>query len=209
MWVLIRVRKMVLLIVEPYRNLLEKMFPNHSCHSFITLLSLFAIIINAQFNQQTTTDLAGNPVWTPQPIANPLAVVPVQRVPPAAQPTLVWNCEQMQSICTNAYNWLLNNGFNGVIPTPFELVFDTDSGRKTSRQRAMCKTNVWNGHACPDTGLTVKNNLYAPLPPAVINPSFYPNIGGNQPGDLWIIPGPNGGQSPSGLKYTCDEYVPS
>ncbi|GAB7351002.1 hypothetical protein MBLNU459_g1495t2 [Dothideomycetes sp. NU459] len=36
----------------------------------------------------------------------------------------------MPSICTNAYNWLWNNGHNGIIPQPFELVYDLDTSRR-------------------------------------------------------------------------------
>jgi hypothetical protein len=179
----------------------------YSSHSFVILLFLFFSVINAQFNQATAV-VGGNPVWTPEPIASPLVVSAVNSVPPAAQPTLVWNCQQMQSICTNAYNWLRQNGFNGVIPKPFELVYDLDSNRADRWRNRMCSTNEWYNHVCPDTGLTVMNNLYDPLPAGVVSPFFYANLGNNgQPvGDLWIIPGRNA-QTPSGLKYTCDEYV--
>jgi hypothetical protein len=179
-----------------------------SSHSFVVILFLFLSIINAQFNQATAVDGGGNPVWTSQPIVNPLVVSAVASVPPAAQPTLARNCQQMQSICTNAYNWMLREGFNGVVPKPFEVVYDLDSTRADRRRGRMCSTNEWYNHICPDTRLTVMNNLYGPLQPAVIDPFFYPNVGNNQAlGDLWIIPGPNGGQSPSGLKYTSDEYA--
>lgn len=112
----------------------------------------------------------------------------------------------MQSICTNAYNWLWAHGFRGVIPTPYEMVFDTTGNHKDNRQSRMCGTNVWASHQCPDTSLTVMNDLLPPLPAGVVDPYYYANIGQTTPnGNLWIIPGQTGGQSPSGLKYTCDE----
>lgn len=115
----------------------------------------------------------------------------------------------MPSICTNAYNWLMANGYNGVIPQPFEMVFDTNTTHKDRRRSRMCQTSVWFSYQCPDTQLPVMNNLYGPLPAGVVDPYFYPNIGlgATDVGDLWIIPGPQGGNDPSGLKYTCDESV--
>lgn len=189
--------------------------PSVSLGLFRTLLlaCLYAVGVHAQFNQFTTVK-NGVPLWTPKPVANPASVVSVSSTSAGAQPTLVWNCQQMPSICTNVYNYLKNNGGNGDLYGPTELVYDLDSARKDKRRDAMCDSGAskpWGQHVCPDTNLPVMNSLYPPLPAGYDQNFYYSHVGVTKPktGNQWMIPGfkdSNGNYVPSGLLYTCDEY---
>jgi hypothetical protein len=179
----------------------------YSSRYFASIFIIFTSAVDAQYNQVIETNAEGSLIWRPQPTASSSIVSAVASSAPAAQPTLVWNCQQMPAICINVYNWLLQNGESGAMSNSMSMVYDLNRTHAEKRQDRMCGTSTWKSHVCPDTPLAVPNNLYAPLQAGVIDPFFYPNIGRPATSDMWIIPGPAGGTDPSGLKYSCDEYV--
>lgn len=180
------------------------------------LSAIFACLLGlgqAQFNQATAID-NGNAVWTR--LANSPAV-PISSVAPAAQPTLVWNCQQMPSICENAANWLTRQNGSPNLPggNSKEFVYDSIAGDSDSRRRRMCENvgSPWNSHQCPDSNNVVNSNVYQGLPARVVAGGYYAGLQLTVPSaNFWMIPGPARLNaelpfSPSGLAYTCDECI--
>jgi hypothetical protein len=91
---------------------------------------------------------------------------PVSSTPPASQPTLVYNCQQMAAICQNVQNWLNAKGFT----LPMEFTYDRTNKRgydaikgvieksylpagdkfSSIRRNQMCQGTDWVNTTCPN-----------------------------------------------------------
>jgi len=176
---------------------------------FFPVILLLLVQVEAPYNKATTI-INGNPFYVPKPSVAPQNSYAVASTSPAAQPTLIWNCQQMPSICTNVRTWLVHNGQSGTLNGPMEFVYDisgTKAGRTNDRRKSMCGLNSpWPSHNCPDTQNEVMSSLLGPLPAGVISGAVAPAGGQSPVKNQWIIPG-LATNAPSGLVYTCDESV--
>ncbi|KAF9885052.1 hypothetical protein FE257_000783 [Aspergillus nanangensis] len=155
------------------------------------LLFLPLLVGTWALDRTTSTDANGNVVFAGRPvdIYNPL-------------PTLIYNCDNIPSICANVGEYLAINGFqmgNG-------LEFHYDSLNKNTKRRRK--------QSCPEKGAWVTRYLNIPcgdnpVAPQVMPGSLSPTVGPllNWPKPEFQMEIPNAaGDGPSGMRYTCDEF---
>jgi hypothetical protein len=74
----------------------------------LVVLPLLLQSIAAQYVQTTT--VSGNDALWEFSSAGAAETITVSSTPAAAQPTFVWNCQQMPYICANVQQWLDRQG---------------------------------------------------------------------------------------------------
>lgn len=158
--------------------------------SIYTLLALSLVVGTVALDRVTSTPVGGVAEYTGQPVDvyNPL-------------PTLIYNCDNLPSICKNVEEYLTDNN----IPIGTGLDFHYDSDRKSTGKR--------RGKSCPGQGAWTKVLTFPcgsdPAQPVVMPGSLPARVG---PLVTWQTPEfemeiPNLlGNGPSGMRYTCDEF---
>jgi hypothetical protein len=165
------------------------MFVNMSPSKY-NLLVLSLVFGTVALDRVTSTPVGGVAEYTGQPVD---VYTPL--------PTLIYNCDNLPSICKNVEEYLTDNS----IPMGTGLDFHYDSEKKSTekRRRQSCPgQGAWTivlNSACgsdPAQPLVMPGSLPARVGPLATwqNPEFEMEI----PNLL--------GTGPSGMRYTCDEF---
>ncbi|OQE37228.1 hypothetical protein PENCOP_c010G08407 [Penicillium coprophilum] len=156
-----------------------------------TLLALSLVLGTWALDRTTSAPAGGVPEYTGQPVDDYSPVLP----------TLIYNCDNLPSICKNVEEYLVDNAIQ--IGAGLDFHYDSDPKSTEKRRRK----------SCPSKGAWV-NVLPFPCGSDPAQPNVMP---GNLParvGPLATWQGPEFemeipnllGTGPSGMRYTCDEF---